>query len=85
MTCKVVILKKAIAETSILNGGWKYCDYLLKWHHGVKVLPRDYPIYMYICIYIYIIYYINILYIDICTFMYIYVHKHAYTSTSTHI
>ena len=31
LTCKVVILKKAIAETSIRNGGL-LCDYLLKWH-----------------------------------------------------
>ena len=44
LTCKVVILKKAIAETSIRNGGL-LCDYLLTWHHGVQGLPCDYPMY----------------------------------------
>ena len=39
LTCKVVILKKAIGETSILIWCLKYCDYPLKSHHGVKVLP----------------------------------------------
>ena len=43
LTCKVVILKKVIAETSIQNGGLLY-DYLSKWHHDVKGLPCDYPI-----------------------------------------
>ena len=44
LTRRVVILKKAIAETSIWNGGL-LCGYLLKWHHGFKVLPCDYLMY----------------------------------------
>ena len=44
-TRKVVILKKAIGETSIRNGGL-LCDYLLKLHYQVKGLPCDYPTYM---------------------------------------
>ena len=82
-----MILKKAIPETSIRNGGL-LCDYdyLLKWHHGVKVLPCDYPIYIviyiiyiYIFIYLYIYIYIYIcLYICICIctysiYIYIYI------------
>ena len=72
-----MILKKAIPETSIRNGGL-LCDYdyLLKWHHGVKVLPCDYPIYIVIYIiyiYIYIFIYIH-LYIYIYIYVYVYVH-----------
>ena len=34
----------SIAKTSIQNGVL-LCDYLLKGHHGVQVLPSDYPIF----------------------------------------
>ena len=69
LTCKVVILKKAITKTSIRNGGL-LCDYILKWHHGVKVLPCDYPIYIYMYVYIYIYIY---MYIYIYLYIYMYV------------
>ena len=55
LTCKVMILKKAIAEGFIQNVTL-LCDYLLKWHDEVKGLPCDYPTYIH-TLYILYIYY----------------------------
>ena len=53
LTYKVVILKKAIAETSIRNSGL-LCDHLLKWHHRVKFYHVITLAYKYMNIYKYI-------------------------------
>ena len=68
-------LKKAIAETSVGNGGL-LCDYLLKWHHEVKVLPCDYPnnIYVCVCVCVYIYIYIYYIYIIYIIYIYIYIY-----------